>query len=93
VFLSVVDPHIAAQKHSQLQNARILPACIEGRSPLQALTKNVSSKPTTYLCDPPEFSAKLSATAKVGLKAGVNSKGEYTLTNLRNNFTKTYQSK
>jgi hypothetical protein len=39
VFLAVLDPPIAAQKHSQLQNARISSPCIGGRSPLQALAK------------------------------------------------------
>jgi hypothetical protein len=31
VFLPILDPYIAAQKHSQLQNAIILSAWIEGR--------------------------------------------------------------
>jgi competence protein ComEC len=40
--------------------------------------------------------ANLTASAECTgnlIKASVNSKGEYTLTNLRNNFSKTYQSK
>src|SRR5882672_6371943 len=69
VFLSVLDPRIAAQKHSQLQNARILPACIEGRSPLQALAKMSYSLRRAYLCGPPEFGAKSASTAKVGVVA------------------------
>src|ERR1019366_3491658 len=67
VFLPILDPRIAAQKHAPLQNARILPGCIEGRSPLQAFAKMSYSQRRAYLDDPPEFSAKLGPTAKVGL--------------------------
>jgi hypothetical protein len=35
MFLLILDPPVAAQKHAPLQHARILPACLEGRSPLQ----------------------------------------------------------
>ncbi|MBZ5729451.1 MAG: hypothetical protein LAP87_31305, partial [Acidobacteriia bacterium] len=67
VRLAVFDPRIAAQKHAPLQNARILPGCIEGRSPLQALAKMFYSPRRAYLADPPEFSVKLGSTAKVRL--------------------------
>ena len=39
VFLPILLPPVAAQKHVPLQNARILLACLVGRSPLQAPTK------------------------------------------------------
>src|SRR5208337_262197 len=68
VLLPVLDPRIAAQKHSQLQNARNPHRFIEGRSPLQALAKMFYSQRTAYLDEPPEFSAKSASTAKVGLK-------------------------
>jgi hypothetical protein len=47
-----------------LQNARILPGCIEGRSPLQALSKMFYSQRRAYLPDPPEFSAKRRSTVE-----------------------------
>jgi hypothetical protein len=58
VFLPVLDSRVAAQKHSQLQNARIPPLSIEGRSALQALLKMFYSARRAYLRDPPEFSPK-----------------------------------
>jgi len=67
-FLSVLDSRIA-QKHPQLQNARILPACIEGRSPLQALAKMFYSVQMTYCGHSPKFRTKSASTAKVGLSA------------------------
>src|SRR5207248_8835166 len=67
VFLPVLDPRIAAQKHSQLQNARISAPCIEGRSPLQAPAKMFYSERRAYLSDPPEFRVKPASAAKVGL--------------------------
>src|SRR2546426_7855005 len=67
VFLPILDPRIAAQKHSQLQNARILSSCIEGRSPLQALAKMFYSTQRTCRDDSPEFRAKSASTAKVRL--------------------------
>ena len=68
VRLAVFDPRIAAQKHAPLQNARILPACIEGRSPLQALTKMFCSQRRACLDHLLEFSVKLGPTAKVRLE-------------------------
>src|ERR1019366_7002067 len=67
VFLPVLDPRIAAQKHSQLQNARNCPPCIEGRSPLQALAKMFCSAQMTCRDDSPTFRPKSVSTAKVGL--------------------------
>lgn len=70
VLLAVLDPRIAARKHAQLENARVLPAWIEGRSPLQALVKMFWSQRRTYLCCLPEFSVELTTTAKVELALG-----------------------
>src|SRR5205807_33912 len=67
VFLPVLDPPIAAQKHSQLQNARNLVPCIGGRSPLQALAKMFYSAQRTCLDDSPRFRAESASTAKVRL--------------------------
>src|SRR5665213_1576448 len=69
VLLAVLHPRVAAQKHSQLQNARNPHRFIEGRSALQALLKMFYSQRRAYLRDPPEFSAKSISTAKVGLTA------------------------
>src|ERR1019366_8193352 len=69
VFLPVLDPRIAAQKHSQLQNARNCPPCIEGRSPLQALAKIFCSARMTCRDDSPTFRPKSVSTAKVGVAA------------------------
>src|ERR1019366_8523457 len=69
VFLPVLDPRIAAQKHSQFQNARNCPPCIEGRSPLQALAKMFCSAQMTCRDDSPTFRPKSVSTAKVGLES------------------------
>jgi hypothetical protein len=39
MLFAVFEAFVAAQKHALLQHARILGGCIEGRSPLQALSE------------------------------------------------------
>ncbi len=39
MFLPILDPLVAPQKHVHWQHARFLPLCLEGRSPLQALSE------------------------------------------------------
>lgn len=72
-LIALISPRPGIQKvhvRTDANPPEILPGCIEGRSPLQALTKMFYSQHRAYLGDSPEFSAKLGPTAKVGLGAG-----------------------